>query len=126
MVLFGGRIGLVFDGDCSVGPIPSRNNNINFPIASYGLNHLLFIKLDLPRLVIVNNGHSRSGVSAPQFLLSVRGEQLHPEVFIWLPVLVIVDEHLDDLECLAVIEVQGLNQLLIVFSCLGLIVHCFH
>tara|TARA_B110000285_G_C15114435_1_gene613200 strand:- start:1444 stop:1761 length:318 start_codon:yes stop_codon:yes gene_type:complete len=81
--------------------------------------------LDLTRLVIINNSNSCFGVLPSQLDFFVNIEKLYPEIFIRLPVLVIINEDLNNLKSLAVLEVDGLNQFFVIFSSLSLVINSF-
>jgi len=125
VILFRGDVGIIFNSNCSIRSISSCNDNVNFFIASNCFDHIVFIELDLTRLVIINNSNSCFGVLASQLDFFVNIEKLYPEIFIRLPVLVIINEDLNNLKSLAVLEVDGLNQFFVIFSSLSLVINSF-
>lgn len=106
MILVSELDSFIINSDFTITSILSNNGNLNMWICWRYLNTFSVLEANLTGLIIINNSNSRSSILSNKLLLSVWIVQLHEEILIWLPVIVILNSNV---ECLGMLTISEIN-----------------
>jgi len=116
MILVSELDSFIINSDFTITSILSNNGNLNMWICWRYLNTFSVLEANLTGLIIINNSNSRSSILSNKLLLSVWIVQLHEEILIWLPVIVILNSNVECLGMLSLLEIKYTLESKIIFS----------
>lgn len=114
---------LIVNGDFTVTAVLSNNLDLDFLLGWRDLDSLGILKANLSRLVIIDDGDASLGVLSNKFLVGVWLVELHEEVLIWLPVVVILNANVESFDVFAISEYNNVIIWEVVLVFLGITVH---
>jgi hypothetical protein len=101
--------GLIIDSYSAIGTVLTDELNQSVLIIGMNLDGALsLLEADVTGLIIIDDRHFTLGVSSRKFLISLPVVQVHGEVTVRVPLLIVVNRDRDDLKSLATFEGNNL------------------
>jgi hypothetical protein len=113
---------LVVNSDATITTVLSNNLDLAELLSWSDLDSLSILEANLTWLVIINNGDTCLGVLSNKFLVGVWLVELHEEVLIWLPVVVILNANVESFGVFTVTEFNNAIEWNVVLVGLGVTV----